>query len=169
MSPPTTARLPCDGSGAGQRPALLISSVSAGPRMSRIDMERITRLVYSHTGIALRPELKEAMVIARLQKRLREGGFAHLYRVPAVRRGRSHRQGNAVVAGGAYDEPYRVLSRASALRSSVDCRDAAAGRGRGDATDSRLERGVCDRRRDRIRSRSRCSNDSRLRITIAFA
>lgn len=46
------------------------------PRMSRIDMERITRLVYANTGIALRPELKEAMVIARLQRRLREGGFS---------------------------------------------------------------------------------------------
>ena len=45
------------------------------PRMSRIDMERITRLVYANTGIALRPELKEAMVVARLQRRLREGGF----------------------------------------------------------------------------------------------
>jgi chemotaxis protein methyltransferase CheR len=45
------------------------------PRMTRIDMERITRMVYSNTGIALRPEMKEAMVIARLQRRLREGGF----------------------------------------------------------------------------------------------
>ncbi|HKY23228.1 MAG TPA: protein-glutamate O-methyltransferase CheR [Vicinamibacterales bacterium] len=46
------------------------------PRMSRLDMERITRLVYANTGIALRPELKEAMVVARLQRRLREGGFS---------------------------------------------------------------------------------------------
>jgi chemotaxis protein methyltransferase CheR len=38
-------------------------------------MRRIASLVYSRSGIALRPDVKEAMVVARLQKRLRTGGF----------------------------------------------------------------------------------------------
>jgi chemotaxis protein methyltransferase CheR len=39
-------------------------------------MRRIASLVYSRSGISLRPDVKEAMVVARLQKRLRTGGFA---------------------------------------------------------------------------------------------
>ena len=38
-------------------------------------MRRIAGLVYARSGIALRPDVKEAMVVARLQKRLRTGGF----------------------------------------------------------------------------------------------
>lgn len=38
-------------------------------------MRRIASLVYARSGIALRPDVKEAMVVARLQKRLRTGGF----------------------------------------------------------------------------------------------
>jgi chemotaxis protein methyltransferase CheR len=39
-------------------------------------MRKIAGLVYSRSGIALRPDVKEAMVVARLQKRLRTGGFS---------------------------------------------------------------------------------------------
>ena len=45
------------------------------PRITRGDMEKIAGLVYENSGIALKPEIKEAMVVARLQKRLRSGGF----------------------------------------------------------------------------------------------
>src|SRR5262245_32248636 len=45
------------------------------PRITRGDMEKIAGLVYANSGIALKPEVKEAMVVARLQKRLRKGGF----------------------------------------------------------------------------------------------
>jgi chemotaxis protein methyltransferase CheR len=45
------------------------------PRITRGDMEKIAGLVYANSGIALRPELKEAMVVARLQRRLRNCGF----------------------------------------------------------------------------------------------
>jgi chemotaxis protein methyltransferase CheR len=38
-------------------------------------MRRIAHLVYARSGISLRPDVKEAMVVARLQKRLRTGGF----------------------------------------------------------------------------------------------
>jgi len=38
-------------------------------------MRRIASLVYARSGIALRADVKEAMVVARLQKRLRTGGF----------------------------------------------------------------------------------------------
>jgi chemotaxis protein methyltransferase CheR len=48
----------------------------ASPRPTATDMRRIASLVYSRSGIALRPDVKEAMVVARLQKRLRTGGFA---------------------------------------------------------------------------------------------
>ena len=46
------------------------------PRPTATDMRKIASLVYSRSGIALRPDVKEAMVVARLQKRLRTGGFA---------------------------------------------------------------------------------------------
>jgi chemotaxis protein methyltransferase CheR len=45
------------------------------PLITRGDMEKIASLVYENSGIALRPELKEAMVVARLQRRLRTCGF----------------------------------------------------------------------------------------------
>jgi chemotaxis protein methyltransferase CheR len=48
----------------------------ASPRPTATDMRRIASLVYARSGIALRPDVKEAMVVARLQKRLRTGGFA---------------------------------------------------------------------------------------------
>jgi chemotaxis protein methyltransferase CheR len=54
----------------------------AGERMqaraicSRADMEKIAKLVYANSGIALNPETKQTMVMMRLQKRLRRGGFA---------------------------------------------------------------------------------------------
>jgi chemotaxis protein methyltransferase CheR len=48
----------------------------SSPRPTATDMRRIASLVYSRSGIALRPDVKEAMVVARLQKRLRTGGFA---------------------------------------------------------------------------------------------
>jgi chemotaxis protein methyltransferase CheR len=47
----------------------------ARPRITRSDMEKIAGLVYANSGIALKPDVKEAMVVARLQKRLRKGGF----------------------------------------------------------------------------------------------
>ena len=47
----------------------------ASPRPTATDMRKIASLVYSRSGIALRPDVKEAMVVARLQKRLRSGGF----------------------------------------------------------------------------------------------
>lgn len=53
----------------------LASSIPRRPRITRGDMERISGLVYANSGIALRPDIKEAMVVARLQKRLRSGGF----------------------------------------------------------------------------------------------
>jgi chemotaxis protein methyltransferase CheR len=48
----------------------------ASPRPTATDMRRIASLVYARSGIALRPDVKEAMVVARLQRRLRTGGFA---------------------------------------------------------------------------------------------
>jgi chemotaxis protein methyltransferase CheR len=45
------------------------------PRPTATDMRKIAGLVYARSGIALRPDVKEAMVVARLQKRLRTGGF----------------------------------------------------------------------------------------------
>jgi chemotaxis protein methyltransferase CheR len=48
----------------------------ASPRPTASDMRRIATLVYDRSGIALRPDVKEAMVVARLQKRLRTGGFS---------------------------------------------------------------------------------------------
>jgi chemotaxis protein methyltransferase CheR len=45
-------------------------------RMTAADMEKVSRLVYANSGIALRPETKEALVIARLQKRLRTLSFS---------------------------------------------------------------------------------------------
>jgi chemotaxis protein methyltransferase CheR len=48
----------------------------ARPICTRADMEKIARLVYSSSGIALNPETKQTMVMMRLQKRLRRGGFA---------------------------------------------------------------------------------------------
>jgi len=44
-------------------------------RLTSSDMRRISELVYAKSGIALR-DSKRAMVMARLQKRLRHGGFA---------------------------------------------------------------------------------------------
>ena len=46
-----------------------------GARITRADMEKISRLVYVNSGIALKPDVKEAMIVARLQKRLRQRGF----------------------------------------------------------------------------------------------
>jgi chemotaxis protein methyltransferase CheR len=46
------------------------------PRPTATDMRRIAALVYDRSGIALRPDVKEAMVVARLQRRLRTGGFS---------------------------------------------------------------------------------------------
>src|SRR5690349_10850043 len=45
------------------------------PRITPADTERIARLVYANSGIALRPDMKQAMIVARLQKRLRQGRF----------------------------------------------------------------------------------------------
>lgn len=45
------------------------------PLITRGDMEKIAGLVYAKSGISLRPDLKEAMVVARLQRRLRTCGF----------------------------------------------------------------------------------------------
>ncbi len=45
------------------------------PRITPSDMRTISRLVYRTSGIALRPDTKQAMVVARLQKRLRLNGF----------------------------------------------------------------------------------------------
>jgi chemotaxis protein methyltransferase CheR len=47
-----------------------------GPRITQADAERISRLVYTNSGIALRPDVKQTMIVARLQKRLRQGRFA---------------------------------------------------------------------------------------------
>lgn len=44
-------------------------------RLTATDLRRISALVYEKSGIALR-ENKRGLVIARLQKRLRQGGFA---------------------------------------------------------------------------------------------
>lgn len=44
-------------------------------RLTDSDMRRISALVYEKSGIALR-DTKRGLVIARLQKRLRQGGFA---------------------------------------------------------------------------------------------
>lgn len=43
---------------------------------TRADMEKIAKLVYAGSGIALNPDTKQTMVIMRLQRRLRRGGFA---------------------------------------------------------------------------------------------
>jgi chemotaxis protein methyltransferase CheR len=43
---------------------------------SRADMEKISKLVYANSGSALNPDTKQTMVMMRLQKRLRRGGFA---------------------------------------------------------------------------------------------
>jgi chemotaxis protein methyltransferase CheR len=43
---------------------------------TRADMEKISKLVYASSGIALNPDTKQTMVMMRLQKRLRTGGFA---------------------------------------------------------------------------------------------
>lgn len=48
----------------------------ARPICTRADMEKIAKLVYASSGIALNPDTKQTMVMMRLQKRLREGGFA---------------------------------------------------------------------------------------------
>lgn len=48
---------------------------ASSPRPTASDMRKIASLVYARSGIALRPDVKEAMVVARLQKRLRHGGF----------------------------------------------------------------------------------------------
>jgi chemotaxis protein methyltransferase CheR len=45
-------------------------------RITRADTEKIARLVYVNSGIALKPDLKQAMIVARLQKRVRQGRFA---------------------------------------------------------------------------------------------
>jgi chemotaxis protein methyltransferase CheR len=47
------------------------------PRLTPSDMRHISRLVYQTSGIALRPDTKQAMVLARLQKRLRLKGFTN--------------------------------------------------------------------------------------------
>src|SRR5258705_13332573 len=56
-----------------------ISSVpevqNAPARLTSSDMRKISELIYAKSGIALR-DSKRAMVMARLQKRLRHGGFA---------------------------------------------------------------------------------------------
>jgi len=44
------------------------------PPLSDRDLARIVRLVYEHSGITLH-EGKRALIVARLQKRLQEGGF----------------------------------------------------------------------------------------------
>jgi chemotaxis protein methyltransferase CheR len=54
---------------------VMVVSRDGSPRPTPTDMRRIASLVYSRSGIALRPDVKEAMVVARLQKRLRTGGF----------------------------------------------------------------------------------------------
>jgi chemotaxis protein methyltransferase CheR len=54
---------------------LMATNPLGRPRITRDDMEKIAGLVYANSGIALRPELKEAMVVARLQRRLRNCGF----------------------------------------------------------------------------------------------
>jgi len=48
---------------------------TAASRLTNSDMRKISELVYAKSGIALR-DSKRAMVMARLQKRLRQGGFA---------------------------------------------------------------------------------------------
>jgi len=48
---------------------------AAGPELSERDLTTIMRLVYEKSGITLHPG-KRALVTARLQKRLRHGGFA---------------------------------------------------------------------------------------------
>jgi chemotaxis protein methyltransferase CheR len=58
-------------------PALAFRTESSA-RVTRADLEKIAQLVYAHSGIALRPDMKEAMIVARLQKRLRQGQFASL-------------------------------------------------------------------------------------------
>jgi chemotaxis protein methyltransferase CheR len=53
----------------------LRQSIGNRARMTPADMEKVSRLVYANSGIALRPETKEALVVARLQKRLRTLSF----------------------------------------------------------------------------------------------
>lgn len=48
---------------------------NAAARLTSSDMRKISELVYAKSGIALQ-DSKRAMVVARLQKRLRHGGFA---------------------------------------------------------------------------------------------
>jgi chemotaxis protein methyltransferase CheR len=54
----------------------MAASQDGALRITPADTERIARLVYANSGIALRPEMKQAMIVARLQKRLRQGRFA---------------------------------------------------------------------------------------------
>ena len=57
---------------------------TAGPELSDRDLAAIVRLVYEKSGITLH-EGKRALVTARLQKRLRQGGFSHVPAVPPPR------------------------------------------------------------------------------------
>jgi chemotaxis protein methyltransferase CheR len=65
------------------------------PELSRRDLESIMRLVYEKSGIALH-EGKRALVTARLQKRLRHGGFRTFREY--VRYVQADTSGNEVVA-----------------------------------------------------------------------
>ena len=52
-----------------------VDVLTAAPRLSDSDMRKISELIYAKSGIALR-DSKRALVMARLQKRLRHRGFA---------------------------------------------------------------------------------------------
>jgi chemotaxis protein methyltransferase CheR len=61
---------------------MMVEAPLAGERFqtraicTRADMEKISKLVYASSGIALNPDTKQTMVMMRLQKRLRTGGFS---------------------------------------------------------------------------------------------
>lgn len=60
----------------GVRLAVSLSIAETRLWITREDMEKIASLVYAKSGIALRPGQKEALVVARLQKRVRAHGFS---------------------------------------------------------------------------------------------
>jgi chemotaxis protein methyltransferase CheR len=55
-------------------PPMTATWIEPSPELSDRDLANITRIVYEQSGIRLNPE-KRALVTARLQKRLKEGGF----------------------------------------------------------------------------------------------
>ena len=79
------------------------------------DLATIVRLVYEKSGITLH-DGKRALVTARLQKRLRAGGFADVRASTSSRRARRDGRRADGAARRDRDQPHVVLPRAAALR-----------------------------------------------------